>query len=203
MRLLHLFARLGGRQHLERDTVIALAASHPSLVATGRGTCPALSHMTSTVDGLQSASPVSVADALDALAKSFAPDRVIVHSGVNPLALRWVAERGGIVNVADPRAFFPQGALGLRDDTAARASGKLCVGCFDTEPYLRRRRDESRLRVEALRGASVVLVGSSEEASLVRLLDEDAPVRVLPRSALERAAFLEGLLSLVLKPVAP
>jgi hypothetical protein len=183
MRLLHLVDRLDSRRPAARAAIEGLASTHPSLVLAGV-VAPEIALPCEVVRLAELASVTArpLTPSLDEAARRFAPDALLLHSGVNAEALAFVARRRGAIVVEDLRAFHPERAATVRLPSAAtEASARplLCAECFDDSLFFRAIRDAARARVTSLEGAGVVLVRSSKDAHELAAVGASAPVAVV------------------------
>ncbi len=184
MKVLHLADRLsqqgGADQHL-RDVCAAQRLTHRVTLAFGSQRCrePTGVHAVK-VRGL--AGKVASHAGLSALpALLGAADVVHVHNVMNPVALQMACATGrAVVTVQDHRVFCPGPGKTLPDGTrcSQALSSQACAGCFDDSGYAERSLALTRQRLEALRGAALVLVLSSYMAAELDTLG--VPSQVLP-----------------------
>lgn len=196
MRILHLLDRLVPARAAAHEVVAALARRTDSLLAVGRVArgleAPCEVRL---VEGLAASGVVDVGGALDALAREFRPDVVHLHALVGEIPLAWAAGRGGVVEVADLRAFRPERAIGRGasrrgsgNAAAAAASRPLCADCFETDPFFRELRAAARRRVASLEQAGAVVVGSPEDAAELVAAGVTAPIAIVPAGDAETRA---------------
>lgn len=155
MRVLHLTDRLtdrGGAQRHLLGVLEALAPAHACVLAAGSDSghrawpCP-----TRLLPGLEARTAEPVA--LEALAAELQPDRIHVHTVVNPEALEWAADAGAVITVQDHRFFCPaRGKWRAEGDVCRETlSPEACAACFDDAGYFEAILGLTERRLRALR----------------------------------------------------
>jgi glycosyltransferase involved in cell wall biosynthesis len=135
--------------HRERGHTVRLAvgARDPGVEPP----CP-----TEVVPGLESRTRAPVD--LDAVARGFRPDRIHLHTVVNPEALEWAAGREAVITVQDHRYFCPaRGKWTAAGAVCREAIGReACAPCFDDPRYFDEVYGLTRARLAAVRRLTVV-----------------------------------------------
>lgn len=167
MRLLYLTDRLSDRggadQHLAQVVSASVQAGHSVTIAFGRdegGTAVPGSVEFRRVRGL--AARVESTGRLGDLGRLLGEAEVVhIQNIMNPVALSMAVETGrAVVTVQDHRVFCPGQGKTLPDGSACveAMSDAVCGGCLPDELYRRSTLGLTRQRLEALRGAEVVVL---------------------------------------------
>lgn len=120
---------------------------------------------------------------LDALAASFRPDVVHVHTVVNPAALEWAAARGAVLTVQDHRYFCPgRGRWTASGHVCREAPGAAaCAPCFDDRAYFEEVSSLTAARLAAARAmAAIGVLSRYMRDELVANGVDPARVHVVP-----------------------
>lgn len=205
MRVLHVSDRLSlrGGAHRYLQSVIAAQAADGGAVceprlAVGRddgdvaGACPVT--LAPGLDSrLHDPAPLAV---LDALARSFRPDVVHVHTVVNPAVLAWARGRPAVVTVQDHRYFCPTRGKWTLDGQVCRASlaPETCRGCFTDGDYFTSIYALTAERLAALRGLRLTVLSHYMRRELLEAGLPAAQVSVAPPfvHGLDRQAAADG-----------
>ena len=189
MRLLYLTDRLSDRggadQHLAQVVSASVQAGHSVTIAFGRdegGTAVPGSVEIRRVRGLSAR--VESTGRLGGLGGLLGEAEVVhIQNIMNPVALSMAVETGrAVVTVQDHRVFCPGQGKTLPDGSACveAMSDAVCGGCLSDELYRRSTLGLTRQRLEALRGAEVVVLSGymAEQLAAVGV----AGVTVVPPS---------------------
>ncbi len=185
MRLLYLTDRLSDRggadHHLAQVMSSAADSGHRVTVAFGRDELGGVAPRFATrrrVRGL--ASPVDTGSGLGSLDELLDDaDLVHVHNVMNPTALAAVAGRGRVVvTIQDHRSFCPGPGKTLPDGSPCRRvmSDAACRICLADDGYRRRTLELTRRRLDALAGATIIVLSSYMADELAAVGRPDAVV---------------------------
>jgi glycosyltransferase involved in cell wall biosynthesis len=133
------------------------------------------------IPGLDAREAVA-APGLDAVARTFAPDVIHVHTVVNPAVLEWAAARGGLITIQDHRYFCP--TRGKWTAAGAVCSVPMtpgaCATCFDDEAYFRGVYALTAARLAAVRTMRIVVLSRYMKKELAAAGVDEERIAVVP-----------------------
>jgi glycosyltransferase involved in cell wall biosynthesis len=119
---------------------------------------------------------------LDAIASAFAPERIHVHTVMNPAALEWAAARGAVVTVQDHRHFCPTRGKWTAAGTVCTEPMRpeVCAACFDDEAYFREVYALTAARLSAIRKMRIVVLSRYMRQELIGVGVAEEQITVVP-----------------------
>ena len=133
------------------------------------------------VPGLE-AREAAATPTLDAVARAFQPDRIHVHTVVNPAVLEWAATRDALITVQDHRYFCPTRGkwTAAGQVCSVPMAPEACAACFDDEAYFREVHALTAARLAAIRRMRVVVLSRYMKRELVAAGVPEGAIAVVP-----------------------
>lgn len=186
MRILHLSDRLtdrgGAYWHLLGVLQALAGAGHSLRLAVGRddGHVPPPCAV-DVVPALASRTSAEAAE-LEAIAASFSPDLIHVHTVMNPAVLEWAAARGAVITVQDHRCLCPTRGKWTAAGHVCREPmrAEVCASCFDSGAYFGEVYALTEARLAAIRKMRVVVLSHYMRKELVAAGVAEQRIAVVP-----------------------
>jgi glycosyltransferase involved in cell wall biosynthesis len=124
----------------------------------------------------------AAAPGLDAIVSGFAPDRIHVHTVMNPTVLEWTAARNAVITVQDHRYFCPTRGKWTSAGHVCTdpMRPEACAACFDDAAYFRDVYALTAARLAAIRKMRIVVLSQYMKNELVAVGIPHHRVTVVP-----------------------